>query len=197
LSRLYVGSADAIYGTSYGAMVASKTLLLGMLLVLGGINFLIVRQHPVVRSRLLPSLRRFAEAEVGIGFTVILAAASLTSQPPAVDMLSGRVTAAEIAARMSPRAPQLRTPTLDALSPATPLQFGDTEPGLTSFVPGTSYHPNTPADIAWSEYNHHWSGLIVITAGLLGPFSCWGVEGAGRLPLALPRLPGFLVLPLL
>jgi putative copper resistance protein D len=38
---------------------------------------------------------------------------------------------------------------------------------LQSFVPGTSYQPNTPADIAWSEYNHHWAGIIVFAAGAL------------------------------
>ena len=39
--------------------------------------------------------------------------------------------------------------------------------GLQSFVPGTTYQPNTPDDIAWSEYNHHWAGIIVLTAGFL------------------------------
>ena len=33
----------------------------------------------------MPRLRRLIEAELGIGITVILTAASLTSQPPAVD----------------------------------------------------------------------------------------------------------------
>jgi putative copper resistance protein D len=194
LSMLYVGSPHAIYGTSYGAMVASKVVLLGLLLLPGGFNYLIVRQHPVICYRLLPSLRRFAEAEVGIGFTVILAAASLTSQPPAVDMQAGRLTAAEIAQRMSPGWPQLHTPPLDALSPATPLGFGATEPGLVSFVPGTSYHPNTPGDIAWSEYNHHWSGLIVMVAGLAAVLASLRVRWARHWPLAFLGLAVFLFL---
>jgi putative copper resistance protein D len=32
-------------------------------------------------------------------------------------------------------------------------------------------HPNTPADIAWSEYNHHWAGLVVLAVGLLALLS--------------------------
>ena len=40
----------------------------------------------------MPRLRRLIEAEVGIGITVILTAASLTSQPPAVDQVSDVVT---------------------------------------------------------------------------------------------------------
>src|SRR5206468_2858383 len=110
---------------------------------------------------------RFAEVEVGIGFTVILAAASLTSQPPAADLPGDRLTLAEIADRMRPRAPLLQTPPLSSLSPATPLGFGASSAGLVSFVPGASYTPSTPGDIAWSEYNHHWAGLIVLAAGAL------------------------------
>jgi putative copper resistance protein D len=99
---------------------------------------------------------------VGIGFTVILAAASLSSQPPAVDLTAGRRSAGEIFTRIAPRWPKLTTPSVSSLSPATPLGFDDG--GIASalpvsYVPGTSYQPNTPSDIAWSEYNHHWAGI--------------------------------------
>ncbi len=39
LSLAYVGSVKAVYGTSYGAMVATKVLLFGLLLFLGALNF--------------------------------------------------------------------------------------------------------------------------------------------------------------
>ena len=64
-------------------MVLAKAVMLGVLMVLGGINFLMLRNLP--RDQVMPRLRRLIEAEVGIGITVILTAASLTSQPPAVD----------------------------------------------------------------------------------------------------------------
>jgi putative copper resistance protein D len=198
MSLAYVGSADAVYGTTYGAMIASKVALLGILLFLGAANFLIVRKPESMAAWLLPRLRRFAEAEVGIGFTVILAAASLTSQPPAADLRAGRVSAAEIAERMSPRWPHLDTPRLSELSPATPLGFNDAErkqPGLQSFVPGASYSPNTPGDIAWSEYNHHWAGLIVLSAGVLAVLARSGAAGWARnWPLAFLGLAVFLFL---
>lgn len=195
LSLVYVGRPAALYGTSYGAMVATKAVLLGLVLIPGALNHGIVRQCPAVCARLLPRLRRYAEAEVGIGFTVILAAASLTSQPPAVDQPSARVTAHEIADRMSPRAPTLRTPPLSSLSPATPLEFDSgAQSGLASFVPGAVYHPNTPDDIAWSEYNHHWSGLIVLAAGLLAVMARAGVRWARHWPLAFLGLAVFLFL---
>jgi putative copper resistance protein D len=112
-------------------------------------------------------LRRFAEVEAGIGFTVILAAASLTSTPPAVDVREGRVTLPEIAQRMRPVWPLMTTPAFSELSPATPISASEDSVRPGSFVPGQQVHPNTPADIAWSEYNHHWAGLIVMAIGLL------------------------------
>src|SRR5206468_8373297 len=64
LGIAYVGSVKAIYGTSYGAMVATKALLFGILLFLGALNFQLVRRGPA--SSILASLKRFGEAELGI-----------------------------------------------------------------------------------------------------------------------------------
>src|SRR5437773_1911379 len=88
LSLAYVGSLKAVYGTSYGAMVATKVVLFGLLLFLGALNFQLVRRGPA--SSILASLKRFGEAEIGIGITVILTAASLTSLPPAADLTDDR-----------------------------------------------------------------------------------------------------------
>jgi putative copper resistance protein D len=170
MSLVYVGSVDAVYGTTYGAMLLSKIILLGVLLILGLLNFLIVRRLPADAASSLPHLRRFAEAELGIGFTLILAAASLTSQAPATDLKLVRVSASEIVERISPRWPRLVTPDISQLSPASPLKWradANGQAGLQSFVPGASLHVNGPGDIAWSEYNHHWAGLIVLSVGLL------------------------------
>src|SRR5207253_7935386 len=59
-------------------------ILFGLLLFLGALNFQLVRHGEA--SSILSSLKRFGEAEIGIGVTVILAAASLTSLPPAADL---------------------------------------------------------------------------------------------------------------
>ena len=198
MSWFYIGSTAAIYGTPYGAMVATKAVLLAMLLFLGGLNFQIVRGSAATSARLLATLRRYAEAEIGIGFTVILAAASLTSQPPAADIPGGPVSTADVIQRIRPQWPRLETPPLSALSPVTPLAFGaagQPAPGLLSFVPGTSYQPATPSDIAWSEYNHQWAGLIVLATGLLAilarsPWTPW----ARHWPLTFLGLAVFLFL---
>ena len=46
----------------------------------------------------------------GVGLTVLFAAASLTSLPPAVDVVTDRATLAEVATRFTPRWPRLSSP---------------------------------------------------------------------------------------
>src|SRR5712692_8780606 len=198
LSLAYVGSFSAIYGTSYGAMVAAKVLLFGTLLFLGALNFQLIRNGPA--SSILASLKRFGEAEIGIGITVILTAASLTSLPPAADLTNDRVTGTEIIARMSPRAPSFSSPTVQELpedayaAQKKAFEVGSLSP--ESFVPGqTGTRPNTPAEKAWSEYNHHWAGLIVLSMGLLAFVAQAGkVSWARNWPLAFFGLSVFLFL---
>jgi len=172
LSLFYVDSFDAVYGTAYGVMVASKVFLFFELVFLGALNFYVVRGVRSNPAQLTTRLRCFAEAEVGIGFTVILAAASLTSVPPAADLKVDRVTAAEIVERMTPRWPRLHSPRVEELSESTlekirkAVAGGDPVPE-SYILGGSATTPNTPADIAWSEYNHNWSGLVVLAIGLL------------------------------
>lgn len=166
LSWLYVGSASALAGTTYGIMLASKVVLTGILLVLGGLNFRIVQAARAGPASLLP-LRRFGEAELGIGFTVLLAAAALTSAPPAKDVMADVVTPAEIAERMRPKWPNMRTPAFAELAPAIANLETPAAQRLSSFVPGQVTNARRPEFIAWSEYNHHWAGLVVLAVGVL------------------------------
>ena len=170
LGFAYVGSLDAIYGTSYGIMVATKVVLFGTLLLLGALNFQIARSPS--DGVVIASLKRFGEAEIGIGITVILTAASLTSLPPAVDLRTDRVSPQEIAARLTPRLPRLASPAMQDLPEdiyaAEVKAFDAGTLSSASFVPGQAgTRPNTPAEKSWSEYNHHWAGLIVLAVGLL------------------------------
>ena len=78
----YVGSPEALYGTAYGVMVLTKALLLVGMLFLGWMNYRLVRKLQGNSGAFVLTLRRFVEAELGIGLTVLFAAGSLTSQPP-------------------------------------------------------------------------------------------------------------------
>jgi putative copper resistance protein D len=176
LSLVFVGSWNALYGTAYGIMVGTKVVLFGCLLLLGAANYFIVRGGGAASTSGSTSLTRFGEVELGIGLTVILAAASLTSQPPGADLTEDRVSLHEIAVRYAPRIPQFTSPPLGDLSPAgKEMERKAKLAGVkvpAAFMPGESFsHPDTPGDIAWSEYNHAWAGLIVFCMGLLALLS--------------------------
>lgn len=193
MALLYVGTPGALTGTTYGIMLSSKITLTALLILLGALNMRIVRAVRAGASADLLPLRRFGEAEVGIGFTIILAAASLTSTPPAIDVTAGRVSILEISERMKPEWPRMQTPALADLSPVTPLTGAFAGSVAGSFVPGQQAQPNTPADIAWSEYNHHWAGLVVLAAGVLSLLA-WRISWARHWPLVFLGLAAFLFL---
>ena len=110
LSYAYIGALDGFYGTAYGVMVGVKMAMAGTLVTLGYFNSRRVeRLRDDPDAPLLP-LRRFTEVEVGIGLTVFLATASLISVPPAVDLREGRLTLAELGARMAPTWPRFDSP---------------------------------------------------------------------------------------
>jgi len=170
LSFSYIGSTREILGTAYGVMVSAKALMLGGLLVLGGVNFLLLRGEG--REDVMPRLRRLVEAEVGIGITVILTAASLTSQPPAVDQSGDTVTPQQIAARLKPVWPRLDYPQA-VLAENAAFARGNAQ--LSSSQPVAAAYDIDGLPLTWeriasseeSESNHHWMGVVVLAMGLL------------------------------
>jgi len=177
LTLYYVDSVAGMVGTAYGVMVLSKMALLGGALVLGGLNFLAVRRlEPGASAR----VRWLVEAEVGIAVTVLLAAASLTSVPPTVDVVADRVTPDEVATRFMPRLPRVTSPSIDALlAVAAPISNADAV--------------RQPEEYAWSEYNHHTAGLFVLAMGLLACLERTGrARWARHWPLLLVALAAFM-----
>jgi putative copper resistance protein D len=170
----YIGSIEAIYGTAYGVMVSTKVLLLLMLLGLGGANYFIVERLRRDPSAPIIRLKRFAEVEIGIGLTVLFAAASLTSLPPGIDLTQDRLSLQEIVERTTPQFPiRLTSPAYDQLT-ISKLQAKIAVANASSttapqaYVPGGgTILPRNAEDIAWSEYNHHWAGIFVVLIGLL------------------------------
>jgi putative copper resistance protein D len=177
LSLSYIDGLQALLGTAYGLMVLAKAVIFASVLILGAMNFLAVRRVPDASPVSLARIRRFTEVELGLGVTVLLVAASLSSLPPAVDLVAERATLAEIGARLAPSWPTFASPAFDEL----PVRDRD------------SARPDE--DRAWSEYNHHVAGLFVLAMGLLAT-----VHGLGRArwarhwPLVFLGLAGFLFL---
>ena len=125
-------------------------------------------------------LVRFVEVELGLGLTVLFAAASLTSLPPAVDVAAAdRATVAEVAARFVPTAPRLTSPPVaELIARAEPLMGVPTR--------------REPVERAWSEYNHHWAGLFVLTMGVLACLERLGVRPARHWPLVFFGMAAFM-----
>jgi putative copper resistance protein D len=200
MSLFYIGSWEAFYGTAYGIMVGAKIAMFLMLLGLGACNLAVterMRREPGVSTL---RLRRFAEVEIGIGFTIFFAAASLTSVPPGIDLTQDRATWSDIVARdLSPVWPSLVSPDHDRLAiPALQDRLNReaaaraAEP-RAAFVEGSGELPPRNADdIAWSEYNHHWSGIFVFAIGILALLNQAGARWARHWPLVFLLLAAFL-----
>jgi putative copper resistance protein D len=200
MSVFYIGSLPAFYGTAYGVMVGAKIAMFLMLLSLGAGNLLVTERlrrdpaTPVLR------LRRFAEVEIGIGFTLFFAAASLTSVPPAIDLTQDRASWHEIVARdLTPEWPRLTSPDHAGLAiPALQAQLDHeaaarAQEPRAAFVEGSGEIPPRNADdIAWSEYNHHWAGLFVLAIGFMALLNQAGLRWARHWPLIFLGLSAFL-----
>ncbi len=195
MSVIYIASWEALLGTAYGVMVLAKATMLGVLMVLGGINFLMLRN--LRHDQVMPRLRRLIEAEVGIGFTVILTAASLTSQPPAVDQPQDIVSLHQIYLRFKPTIPRLTYTRVEAATSTS----GPTN-GSASSQPPAAYNadgePLSPLMVSWSmesEANHHWMGVLVLGMGVLALLARTGkAPWAEYWPLLLIGIAIFIIL---
>lgn len=176
LTLYYAPDRTALFGTAYGLMVLTKVAILTGLLALGAFNARAIRGMGDGARADQATLRRFVEVEVGLGLTVMFAAASLTSLPPAVDLTADRATFAEVATRFTPRLPTLRSPSLAEM----PID----DPNA----------PRSDADRAWSEFNHHVAGILVLTMGLLAVLhAATGARWARHWPLVFMGLAVFMI----
>jgi putative copper resistance protein D len=173
----YVGDPRALLETAYGVMVLTKVVLLGAILALAIANFRLVRRAATGAGDV--RLTRFVEVEMGLAVTVLFAAASLTSLPPAADVRADRATLAEVGARFTAMPPRLASPAIgDLLQQTNPLAGG----------------PETRLQVEreWSEFNHHWAGIFVLAMGLAAMAHRAGVREARHWPLLLVGLALFL-----
>ncbi|HET9763573.1 MAG TPA: CopD family protein [Casimicrobiaceae bacterium] len=150
----YLGDWQALIGTGYGAMVLAKITLLGLALGLAALNFSAVRRWrananlPAMTSNVPPCV----EAEVAIVLCALLAAASLTTQAPAIDVAGERASMADVAAFFAPKRPTLRPPPRDAfLAVATPAADAFAVPDTLERRQNT--------------FNHNLAGLLVLMLG--------------------------------
>jgi copper resistance protein D len=171
-----------------------------ILLAAGGANYIVVESLRRDPSAPIMRLKRFAEVEIGIGLTVLFAAASLTSLPPGIDLTQDRLSWPEIVERLTPQFPiRLTSPAYDQLTISklqAKIAVADASRTTVpqAYVPGEGIIlPRNAADIAWSEYNHHWAGIFVMLIGLLALIEHfrWG-RWARHWPLIFLAMAAFL-----
>ncbi len=198
----YVGDIYGMYGTVYGMMLGTKIVLFFSLLALGYGNIRVVHGLTIDPGRSIMRLRRFAEVELGVGIAIFFVSASMTSLPPAIDLTRDRVSLTEITERLIPKWPSFSSPSRDTLAfyeqrkTLADEQAGHQPQTLQAYVPGAGIPlPRNAHDVAWSEYNHHWAGLIVLVMGILVFLEKTGkASWARHWPLLLIVLAGFLFL---
>lgn len=190
MGTFYTESWSAVYGTAYGVVLLAKSIMLVGLLGVGAGNFLLIRKGHLHLPPSLLRIARFSEVEIGIGFTIILAAASLTAQPPGVDLVQNRLTLPEIAARMTPHWPRMETPPISAMPAVQPIGQAIRQYAMS---PDGAQSANNRIEQAWSEYNHHWAGIIVLAAGFFAILGKWDrARWARNWPLVFLGLAVFL-----
>ncbi len=157
LTWKYIGTWQGLIGTGYGALVCIKIVLLVTALTFAALNgFLAREKRPAVSSaELHQRVPYFVEVELLLLLTLVSTAASLTSQPPAIDILDQQATWTEVVAVFRPKVPRLTSPSipeaLDALSEESPF--------ATDPVGGVRTY--------WSDYNHNISGLFLVMMAVL------------------------------
>lgn len=148
LAGNYVGSWAGVVGTAYGSLIAVKVTLLGCAL-----GFALLNNRAARRQSQTDDIYRkvpyYIEAESFLLVAVLFIAASLSSQPPAVDIPEATASLSEVTAMFAPRMPRLVSP--------SHAEFLAGEGGHTAVI------DNTPswASAAWSDYNHNICGLFL------------------------------------
>lgn len=160
----YIGSLDGLFGTGYGSLVATKVALMG------GALYFAYRNHKAGRewkragasADLAGKVPYFIETETFVLVGVLFVAATLSSQPPSVDIKDTTATVAEIAHMFTPRLPKLSSPTHEQLLAG--------EPGRVAVVDKIP----SPAATEWSDYNHNVAGVFLTSMCLVAMLSYAG-----------------------
>ncbi|MDD2768478.1 MAG: CopD family protein [Methylococcus sp.] len=160
----YIGSLNGLFGTGYGALVATKVALMG------GALYFAYRNHKAGKewkqfgasADLTRKVPYFIEAETFVLVGVLFVAATLSSQPPSVDIKETTATVSEVAYMFSPRLPKISSPTHEQLLAG--------EAGRVAVVDKV---PSVAAT-EWSDYNHNISGIFLTGMCLVAMLSYTG-----------------------
>ncbi|WP_139558657.1 copper resistance D family protein [Methylotetracoccus oryzae] len=183
LAWTYIGSWDGLFGTGYGSLVVTKSLLLVIAL------YFAYRNHSAGRSwrqgatggAIVSKVPYYIEAETFILVGILFIAATLSSQPPSVDIPDLAVPVADVIEMFTPHEPRLTSPSHEELLAG--------EAGRVAVVGKVP----SPAATLWSDYNHNISGIFLTGMGLVAMlYYLFGFGWARYWPLGFIGLSVFL-----
>jgi putative copper resistance protein D len=151
ISLHYFDSLNGFIGTAYGNLLLVKILMLAIALSFAVTNRRAVQQYFLDNNKYNLTYRApyYIETETLVLTTILFTAASLISQPPAIDIPFLTADWKDVINTFSPRFPQINSPSHEALLAG--------EAGRIAIV---GQIPSTAAT-AWSDYNHNISGIFL------------------------------------
>ena len=155
LAWTYTGSLSGLVGTGYGALVLTKGLLLAGALLLAASNRAAVHgAHGPDSFALRTRLPHLVEAEAIILVMILFTAATLSAQPPAVDLRAiDKASVGEVVEVFRPKVPSLRTPSIEV------MRQDRAEAKARGVRSRHAY--------LWSNFSHNVAGLILLGMSLV------------------------------
>jgi putative copper resistance protein D len=157
LALQYIDSWNGLIGTGYGNLLLVKITLLGVALYFANLNRYAAKNND--NYALTFYIPHYIEAETFVLITLLFTAASLASQPPAIDIPTLTASWQEVLNTFSPQIPRLSSPT------HTDLISG--EAGRTAII---GQIPSIAAT-EWSNYNHNIAGIFLTTMSFFAMLS--------------------------
>ncbi len=157
----YIDSWNGFIGTGYGNLLLVKIILLSLALGFAFLNKNAVTQYGL-SGNMYPLNHRvpyYIEAEALVLITLLFTAASLASQPPAIDIPTLTASWQEVFATFAPQIPQTNSPSHTALIAG--------EAGRVAII---NQVPSIAAT-EWSNYNHNIAGIFLTTMSFFAMLS--------------------------
>lgn len=181
----YIDTWNGLIGTGYGNLLTVKIILMSIALGFAWLNRSAVLAFAFSNNSHALNTRvpYYIEAETFVLVTLLFTAASLASQPPAIDIPSLTATWQEVLNTFAPQIPQTSSPTHSALIAG--------EPGRVAIV---GQVPSLAAT-EWSNYNHNISGIFLTAMSFFAMLSYLkkpGLEKCKYWPLGFVLLGIFL-----
>ncbi len=157
----YIDNWNGLVGTGYGNLLFVKLILMVLALGFAVLNKRAVTDYQVSANdyALIKRVPYYIEAESLVLITLLFTAASLASQPPAIDIPSLTANWKEVLNTFHPQIPQTISPTHSALLAG--------EAGRVAIIDQV---PSIAAT-EWSNYNHNIAGIFLTVMSFLAMLS--------------------------